>query len=69
MSEEQEKPEIKFTVADNKWIIRLNEEGIFFNHEVFPELVGDAFVKAFINIMELNYAIKFVRKDEGQGNV
>jgi hypothetical protein len=49
---------------DNKWIIKLTSEGIFFNHEEFPNLTADDFVKEFIQILETNFRIRFEPKDD-----
>ena len=54
----------KFTFyIDDQWCIKINEKGIFFNRERFPESTPGDFADAFIEILEKNYAVSFTKKD------
>lgn len=73
----KEKEEITYTITKppiseinfygggekNEWLIKISEKnGIQFNHEVFPNSDPHSFAAAFIEILELNYNVRFDRK-------
>ena len=47
-----------------KWLIKIRPEGIFFNREAFPECDAEDFARAFVEALEDNYEVIFVRKNE-----
>lgn len=53
---------IIFCVNEYDWIIKITEEGIKFNKDGYPEVTADGFAQAFVEILEKNYDVKFVRK-------
>lgn len=55
--------EIVFQVPA-RWLIKIREDGIFFNREAFPDSDVDAFTQAFIETLENNYEVIFVRRNE-----
>ncbi len=57
-------PKNEIYFGDGKdWIMKFNQEGIFFNHERFKDAPPSEFAKAFIEIMEKQYKIKFIEKE------
>lgn len=46
------------------WFLEMSDRGIKFNHEDFPESKPDDFARAFMELMEKEYAIKFIKKTE-----
>lgn len=56
---------LTFSVDGNTWFMKMNDKGIFFNHEEYPDLKADDFAKGFIDLMESKFKIKFYElKDE-----
>lgn len=53
-----------FWVDKDIWAIKISEEGIKFNREVFPMKTPNDFAKIFIEILEKNYKVKFTKDDK-----
>ena len=49
---------------ENKWLIEINEDGIKFNHEEFPNATADDFAKTFVDILETQYALSIGKRLE-----
>lgn len=60
---ECETPCIRFEIQ-YKEFLKLDRSGISVNRENFPDWKPDDFVKAFIEIMERNYSVKFENEEE-----
>ena len=58
-------PVEKFTFhGEDTWIIKINDAGIFFNREKFPDDLPDDFARKFIDILEKNFNVKFIEKEK-----
>lgn len=58
----KEDPSFTFWLR-GKWVLKIEESGIKFNHEGFPDFEACDFVKIFIHILECNLNVKFTEKD------
>lgn len=58
---------ITFSVDRKEWFMKMNDKGIFFNHEEYPDLKSDDFAKEFIDLMESKFKIKFYEIEENNG--
>lgn len=45
------------------WIIEINSEGIKFNVESFSHFEPEDYVREFIKILENNFSLKFIEKN------
>jgi len=48
----------------NTWFLRINEQGIHFNREVFPNSQATDFAAAFIEILEKEFDVSFVKREK-----
>jgi len=55
-------PNYTFLSDSNTWCVKINEDGIFFNHEKFPNATPESFAQAFIDILEKNFSVTFTKK-------
>jgi hypothetical protein len=55
--------QMTFFAYKDKWFMKMTTEGIFFNHEEYPTSQASDFARAFMELMEKNYKIKFIEKD------
>lgn len=46
-----------------KWVMKITEEGIFFNRQQWQNAEPNEFAKAVIHILENSYSVKFERKN------
>lgn len=58
------KPEILACVDNDKWILKINPDGIFFNHDDYPNALPNDFAKAFIEILEKEYVVTFTKREK-----
>lgn len=61
---EKEPSEIEMSNGEGTWFIRITENGIKFNRDKFPDSKPDDFAKAFMEILENNFSVKFTKKLE-----
>ena len=66
LTEEQQKEpsEIVMMLDKDNWFMKFTTKGILFNQEAYPTGDINSFARAFIELMEREYKIKFVKKDE-----
>lgn len=62
MDNETENPEFTFYADHDKWVIKINDDGIFFNHEKWPNRKPEHFAQAFIDILEKCYDVTFTKR-------
>lgn len=55
-----ETSQIEFNTGE-KWIFRISEKGIVFNHEEWPDATPSDFAQAFCAVLEKQYKVLFVR--------
>jgi len=63
-----EKSEIIMSVDLDKWFIRISCDGIKFNHEEYPNVSLEGFAKAFCDLLEKNYKVKFIKTEDNQND-
>lgn len=52
---------------EGKWLIKIDEKGIRFNREQFPNLSTDEFATEFLNLIENSFDVEFkknIRKSD-----
>lgn len=49
--------------SNGKWILEISDEGISFNRDQFPDMTPGDFVSKFIDILETNFNVKFIKKE------
>ncbi len=47
---------------ENSWFIKMNDDGIFFNREKYPNATHNDFAIAFMQFLEIHYDVKFIEK-------
>ena len=52
-----------FSLGNVPWFFRISKEGIFFNKEAYPDFIADDFAKAFVDILEKSYDLKFEKRE------
>ena len=55
---------LEFSDGFGNWFIRIEKDGIKFNREKFPNSGPDDFAKAFIEILERNFKVRFTEELE-----
>jgi hypothetical protein len=48
--------------GEESWAIKITNEGVKFNREHYPNSKPEDFAQFFIDILEMNYDIKFIKK-------
>ncbi len=60
--------EMYFSIS-NGWIMKLNNEGIYFNRELFTDHSPDDFAREVIAILERNFNVKFEKRNPPEKKV
>jgi len=57
-------PPSKFIFGDGygDWLIEITATGIKFNHDKYPDIATDGFARAFCDILEKKYIVKFEKR-------
>lgn len=55
--------DIVFQNDENNWVMSINDQGIKFNRDKWPDASPDEFAKAVIQILEKAYKLKFEKKE------
>lgn len=56
--------EFKFYADSDNWFLKINrDQGIVFNREKYPNSTPDDFAKAFMDILEKEFTVKFEKKN------
>jgi putative NADH-flavin reductase len=55
-------PEFIFQTNKENWCIKIRKDGIQFNKKYYSDSSPDDFAKAFIEILEKNYTVKFEKR-------
>lgn len=58
--------EIVFSPNKDNWALKISENGMVFNREIFPNHTPDDFAKDFIDILEQHFNIKFYSKNKNE---
>lgn len=46
----------------DSWLLKITEDGFVFNREKYPQAFEDDFARAFCEVLEHHYNVKFTRK-------
>ncbi len=60
-----EKPidsQIIFNISAHNWVMKITENGILFNRELYPDSTPDEFAQAVVEVLEKCYEVKFLKK-------
>ncbi len=60
--------EICFSPNGVDWAFKVTNKGIIFNKEKFPFTTADEFAKAFVDILEMQYEVKFEKRQDLNDN-
>lgn len=54
--------QIVFSTDAGKWFMKITASGLVFNREEYPNCEADVFSKAFMELLEKQFKIKFIGK-------
>lgn len=57
-----EKSSITFWVNKTEWALEISKDGIKFNRELYPESNAEDFAEVFVQVLEKQYDVKFIKK-------
>jgi len=58
--------EMVFHAANGIWVLKIADEGIVFNRDLFPRSTPDLFAECFVNILEKNYEVSFTKMEKAK---